>query len=92
MEGSPDRPPPLLYDVNFEVTASGYEVWFSDRIADDHPDLVEQCGEWMEDEVGVVNLGQIDHNVLLADGVFTEDLRDGQPAWWAERVEDLDQG
>jgi hypothetical protein len=68
-------PPPLRHDVNFEITANGYEVWFSDRIANDHPDIVGQCGEWMEDEIGTVNLGQVDHKALLADGVLTEQLK-----------------
>ena len=83
----PSRP----YDVNFEITNSGYEVWFSDRIADDHPELVDQCGEWME-ELGAMNLGQIDHLVLLADGILTDSLRDGLLDWWASRIEDLSQG
>jgi len=85
--------PPWPYDVNFEVTAGGYEVWFSDRISGDHPDLVDQCGEWMEEEeVGAVNLGQIDHRVLMADGVLTDEMEHNLLAWWAERVEDLKQG
>jgi hypothetical protein len=91
MEEAP-QPPSLPYDVNFEVTANGYEVWFSDRIAEDHPCLVEQCADWLEDEVGVVNLGQIDHKALLADGVLTEQLKKDIVAWWALRAENLDQG
>ena len=87
MEDTPDRPPPPLpYDVNFEITANGYEVWFSDRIAKDHPDLVDQFGEWMEDEVGAVNLGQVDHKVLMADGVLMDGLKDRLLGWWVERV------
>jgi len=92
MEDASQSPPSLLYDVNFEVSANGYEVWFSDWIAEDHPCLVEQCADWLEDEVGVVNLGQIEHEALLADGVLTEQLKNDIVAWWALRLKDLDQG
>jgi hypothetical protein len=91
MKGDPE-PPPLRHDVNFEIRPDGYEIWMSDRIADDHPDLVDQCANWLGDEVGVVNLGQIDHKVLLADGVLTEQFKQDIMAWWAAKVEDLDQG
>jgi hypothetical protein len=89
MEDHP--PPPLLHDVNFEIRPGGYEIWFSERIADDHPDLVEQCADWLEDEVGVVNLGQIENKALLADGVLSERLKRDIVGWWASRIEDLDQ-
>jgi hypothetical protein len=90
----PDTPqqPPLPYDVNFEITETGYNVWFSDRIADGHPDLVDECGQWMEDEVGALNLGQIDHRVLLADGVLTDTMVEGLIAWWRDHLDDLRQG
>ena len=88
----PDEPLPLQHDINFEFKANGYEIWFSARIAEDHPCLVEQCADWLEDEVGVVNLGQIEHKALLADGVLTELLRNDIVAWWALRLKDLDQG
>ena len=91
MLGEPQRPA-LPYDVNFEVTPTGYEIWFSDRISSGHPDQVDRCAEWMEDEVGAVNLGQIDHHVLLADGVLTDEVKRRLLAWWSERIEDLNQG
>ena len=80
------RPPPLPYDVNFVVRPTGYEIWFSDRISTDHSDVVDQCGEWMEEELGAVNLGQIDHQVLLSDGLLTDELKSRLLAWWAERI------
>ena len=85
-------PPSLRHDVNFLVNPGGFEIWFSDRIAEDHADLVDQCADWMEDEVGAVNLGQIDHRTLLADGVLSERLQQDIVGWWAARVPDLDQG
>jgi len=91
MEDDP-HPPPLRHDVNFEITTGGYEIWFSDRIAEDHPDLVNQCADWLENDVGVVNLGQVDHKTLLADGVLSGQLEQDIVDWWASRVEDLDQG
>jgi hypothetical protein len=85
-------PPSLRHDVNFEVRPGGYEIWFSDRIAEDHPALVDQFADWLEYEVGVVNLGQIDHKALLADGVLSEQLKRDIVGWWAARARDLDQG
>lgn len=78
--------------MNFEISPGGYEIWFSDRIAEDHPGLVEQCADWLEDDLGAVNLGQIDHQALLADGVLSEQLKKDIVAWWTVRVEELDQG
>ena len=84
--------PALPYDVNFVVTPTDYERWFPDRISRDHPELVDQCGERMEEEVGAVNLAQIDHQVLLSDGLLTDELKHKFLAWWSERIEDLNQG
>ncbi len=84
--------PPRPHDLNFEITPGGYEIWFSARVAHDHPDLVDGCADWLEDEVGAVNLGQIDHDALLADGVLTDPLRADVEAWWRARVPDLDLG
>ncbi len=92
METTPDQPPPLRHDLTFKVTSSGYEIWFSDRIALDRPDLVDQCADWLEDQIGVVNLGQVDHATLLADGVLSDQLRSELVTWWSERLPDLDQG
>ena len=82
--------PPLVGDITFEETPSGYEVWYSDRIANDHPDLVDESADWLENEMGVLNLGQIDHNFLAADGVLTNEVKEGLIAWWLVRVESLD--
>ncbi len=77
-------------DVAFVITDHGYEIWLSDRIANDHPDLVDEFADWLEDEVGVVNLGQIEHKSLVADGVLTDELRFRMVSWWTERVGILD--
>ena len=92
METNPDQPPPLRHDLTFEITSDGYEIWFSDRIALDRPDLVDQCADWLEDQIGVVNLGQVDHATLLADGMLSDQLRSELVTWWSERLPDLDQG
>ena len=89
METNPDQPPPLRHDLTFEITPGGYEIWFSDRIALDRPDLVDACADWLEDQIGVVNLGQIDHATLMADGVLSDELRNDLLAWWRERLSDL---
>jgi hypothetical protein len=83
-------PPPLVHDVNFVTTPGGYEIWFSERIAGDHPSLVDQCADWLEDELGAVNLGQIDHSALLADGVLSDRLRADVVGWWSARVPGLE--
>ena len=87
-----DPPPPLKGDITFEDHPGGFEIWHSDRIANDHHDLVEQSADYLEDHLGVLNLGQIDHKVLMADGVLTDEIKDGLIAWWAARVEDLQLG
>jgi len=77
-------------DINFEETPRGFEVHHSDRIANDHPDLVDESADWLENEMGVLNLGQIDHNFLATDGVLTNEVKEGLTAWWLARVENLD--
>jgi hypothetical protein len=54
--------------------------------------LVDESADWLEDQLGVLNLVQIDYKVLVADGVLTDEIRIGLKAWWAQRVEDLDLG
>ena len=73
-----DSPPlPLKHDVNFDVRPDGYEISFSERISEHHADLVVECGDWLEDEKGALNLGQIDSKALLADGLLTSKIRLG---------------
>ena len=87
-----DPPPPLVGDINFENTRGGFEVHHSDRIASEHQDLVDQSADWLENEMGVLNLGQIDYKILMADGVLTDEVKTGLIAWWMEKVEDLNLG
>ena len=91
MEDQPTPPPPT-HDVNFEVRPGDYEIWFSDRIADHHAELVDQFADWLDDDVGALNLGQIEHRRVLADGVLGDELRLEIVAWWAARLDDLDLG
>lgn len=88
--GPADDPRPLVSDINFEETPGGFEIWYSDRVANDHPDLVDGSADWLEDQLGVLNLGQIDGKVLVADGLLTDEIKVGLTAWWRSRVEDLD--
>jgi hypothetical protein len=83
-------PPTLVHDVNFVVGSDGYEIWFADRIAEDRPALVDQFADWLEDDVGALNLGQVDHRTVLADGLLSDRLKRDILGWWAERVDDLD--
>ena len=86
------EPPPLRHDLTFEITTGGYEIWFSDSIALDRPDLVDHCADWLDQEVEVINLGQVDHRMLMADGVLTDALKTAIVGWWRDRLPDLDQG
>ena len=81
---------PISGDINVVETSGGFEIIYSDRIAHDHRELVDASADWLEDEVGVLNLGQIDSSILMADGRLTEEIRAGLIAWWRERVPDLD--
>jgi hypothetical protein len=87
----PDNEPssPLTADMAFETTSSGWSVSYSDRLAKGHPELVDQSADYLEDDLGVVNLGQIDNSMLLADGPLTDEVRNGLIAWWTERVPNL---
>jgi hypothetical protein len=73
-------------------TLGGFEIWYSDRIAAEHQDLVGQSADWLEDQLGVFNLGEIDDKILMADGLLTDEIRNGLITWWRERVENLDLG
>ncbi len=87
-----DRPGPLVGDVHADETPGGFEIWYSDRIANEHSDLVDQSVDWLENEMGVLKLGQINYKILMAGGPLTDEMRAGLIAWWVERVEALDLG
>jgi hypothetical protein len=84
-----DPPPRLVGDIHFEETPGGFEVHYSDRIASEHQDRVDQSADWLEDQLGLVNLGQVDYKILMADGRLTDEVKNGLIVWWAERVQDL---
>jgi hypothetical protein len=46
---------------------------------------VDQSADYLEDELGVINLGQVEHKTLMADGILTNEVKDGLIAWWAAR-------
>jgi hypothetical protein len=85
-----DPRPSLMSDVTFGELPGGFEISYSDRLANDHRELVDQSADWLENEMGVLNLGQIDHKMLIADGILTNEIKNGLIVWWTERVEDLD--
>jgi hypothetical protein len=84
-----DPLPLLVGDITFEETSGGFEVHYSDRIAAEHQDLVDQSADWLENEMGVLNLGQIDYKILMADGLLSDEIKNGLISWWEARVEDL---
>jgi hypothetical protein len=80
----------LAADLSFRETPGGFEILYSDRIATEYQALVDQSADWLEDQIGVLNLGQVDDRVLVADGPLTDEIKEGLRDWWATRVEDLD--
>lgn len=84
-----DDPMAADLDVNFAELPGGFEIRYSDRIASDYHDLVDQSADWLEDQLGVLNLGQVDFKILVADGPLTDQVKMGLTAWWAARVSDL---
>ena len=86
------EPPPLRGDITFEKIPAGFEIWYSERIERGHPDLVDLSADFLEEELGVLNLGQVDHKMLIADGNLTDEVKNGLITWWRGRVEDLDLG
>jgi hypothetical protein len=81
--------PSFDYDITFKGRPGGFEIWYSDRIATDYRELADQSADWLEDQLGVLNLGQVDSRLLIADGLLTDAVRDGLVSWWTERVDDL---
>ncbi len=77
-------------DLRFEATAGGFEVHYSDRLVAEYRELVDESADWLEDQLGVCNLGQVDDKVLLADGHLTEAIERGLTDWWRSRVSDLE--
>jgi hypothetical protein len=87
-----EPPRPLTGDITFEEVPTGFEIWYSERIERDNPDLVDQSADFLEEELGVLNLGQVDHKILMADGSLTDEVKDGLITWWRGRVDHLDLG
>ena len=88
--GGPD--PSLEFDINFRERPGGFEILYSDRVATEYRELADQSADWLEDQLGVLNLGQVDSRLLIADGPLTGTVKDGLLAWWRERVSDLQLG
>ena len=75
---------PLEFDVDFSGAPGGFEIRYSDRTATDfRPELADQSADWLEDQLGVLNLGQVDSRLLIADGALTDAVKDGLVAWWS---------
>jgi hypothetical protein len=87
-----ESPRPLSDDITFEIASGCYEIWFSDRIANEYPDLVDECADWLENDLGLLDLGQIGHRVLIADGFLTDEVKSDLISWWTRRVEDIQLG
>ncbi len=83
-------PPPLSGDVNFEERRGGGEVWYSDWLARDHEDLVEESAAWLEQQPGVERVIHDDLVVLMVDGRWDAELRRALKVWWNERMPGLD--
>ena len=89
MRSEDETPATPTGDIAMQEIPGGFEIRYSARIERDHPDLVDQSADYLEDELGVLNLGQIDQTTLIADGPLTARVRDALIAWWQERIDDL---
>lgn len=83
-------PPPLVGDITFEEYPGGFEIWYSNRISEEHQDWVDASADWLELQPGVGDIGQIEHRILIVDRQLDDELKNGLIAFWAERVEDLE--
>ena len=45
--------PPLVGDINIELTKDGFEVWYSDNLAREYEYLVNQSVEWLRTQPGI---------------------------------------
>lgn len=71
----------------------GNGEWFRVLVLRPHRKRVPRPGRsirrLVENEFGVLNLGQIDYKILLADDPVTDEVKNRLIPWWAKRVEDL---
>ena len=81
------EPPPLIGDINFEETRAGFEVWISERMVQDHEDLIEEFIHWLLEQPEVVSTDDDTVGVVQVLGVLDHDLRSAVRAWWASRLE-----
>jgi len=85
-------PPPLVGDINFEETRAGFEVWFSQRLVQDHHDLIEDFTDWLLEQPEIVRVVYDTIGIVQVKGVLSEPLRATVKDWWASRVEALNFG
>ena len=76
--------------MTFEDRPGGFEIWFSERLAHDHHDLVEASIRWLEAQPSVESLLYEDPVVLMVDGRWDEDLESELRAWWSEHLDGID--
>ncbi len=94
-DSGPPRPAPIFTsprrqgDLTFVDRGPSFELWFSDRLGTDHHQLIDECADWLEEQPGVQNLGQLDFDALVADGRLDNALRAAIVTWWSERLGDL---
>src|SRR5665213_4342635 len=85
-------PPPLVGDLTFEETRVGFEVWFSERLIQDHNDLIEIFTTWLLEQPEIVSVVHDDPEVVMVGGVLSEALRANVKDWWTSRVGSLKLG
>ena len=79
-----------LDDILFETREGGIEVWFSDDLAHDHDDEVEEFVEWLREYRGVDTAFREDREFLIALGDFSHrSLKRDVKRWWGQRVPGL---
>ena len=83
------EPPPLVGDLNFELTRAGFEVWVSERIVRDHEDLIDDFQDWLLEQPEVVSTDDDTIGLVMVRGLLDETLKVAVVDWWSARVEGL---
>jgi len=78
-----------LGDMDTTHSPTGGEVWYSDRIAHEYSNLVDESTDWIATQDGVEDALREDRELVLVTGRFDERLITDLRHWWSTRVEDF---
>jgi hypothetical protein len=85
-----DAPPRKPGDLNFVPWQSGFEIWYSSRIAREYQYLVEASAQWLLDQPGVDLVSIEGPELIVVTGSLDDEQQRDLRAWWIERVDEFD--